>query len=79
MSCRSSVVNEESERVESGKAGAVAAAGSAAGSLPFIVASSPSGFASFASLAAVLVTGLLFGVTYRLVAFASNVKYFFES
>lgn len=59
-------MDEEAERLESGKAGGIAAVSATAASLPFALAtsfSSPLELAS--SLAVVFVTGLLFGVTYR--------------
>lgn len=62
-------MDEESERLESGKAGAVSALAATAASLPFAVSSSiaqPIELAS--SVAVVFVTGLLFGVTYRYLA-----------
>ena len=63
---RATAVDEESERLESGKAGALSAFAATAAGLPFALSSStaePVGLAS--SVMMVFVTGLLFGVTYR--------------
>ena len=57
---------QDSERVESVKAAAVAAAGGLAGSLPFfLLGSAPSGLQGLLSLGASLAGCVLFGVTYR--------------
>ncbi len=63
---RAVAVDEESERLESGKAGAIAALAASAAGLPFALSSSalqPLELAS--SVIVVFITGLLFGVTYR--------------
>lgn len=59
---------QDSERVESGKAAAVAAAGGLTGSLPFFLlagSSAPSGLQGLLSLGAAIAGCVLFGVTYR--------------
>jgi hypothetical protein len=57
---------QDSEREESGKAAAVAAAGGLAGYLPFfLLTSGSSGLQSLLSLAAAVAGCVLFGVTYR--------------
>lgn len=59
---------QDSERTESGKAAAAAAAGGLAGYLPFFLlagSSAPSGLQGLLSLGAAVAGCVLFGVTYR--------------
>lgn len=62
-------MDEESERLESAKAGGIAALAATAAGLPFALSSSAGQPLELASSAAIIfVTGLLFGVTYRCTA-----------
>ncbi|KAF6255576.1 hypothetical protein COO60DRAFT_199711 [Scenedesmus sp. NREL 46B-D3] len=61
----SRAVGQDGDRVESGKAAALAAAGGLAGSLPFLLSASTPGLQGILSLGASLAACLLFGVTYR--------------
>eukprot|EP00882_Tetradesmus_deserticola_P014164 GHRQ01015055.1.p1 GENE.GHRQ01015055.1~~GHRQ01015055.1.p1 ORF type:complete len:204 (+),score=102.90 GHRQ01015055.1:632-1243(+) len=61
----SRAVGQDGDRIESGKAAALAAAGGLAGSLPFLLSASTPGLQSILSLGASLAACLLFGVTYR--------------
>ena len=63
--CRAIAVDEESERLESGKAGALSAFAASAAGLPFALSSSAEPIELASSIVIVFVTGLLFGVTYR--------------
>lgn len=56
---------QDTDRAESGKAAALAAAGGLAGALPLLLSSSSVGVQGLLSLAASLAACLLFGVTYR--------------
>lgn len=56
---------QDSDRTESGKAAAVAAAGGVAGALPFLLSASAPGLHGLLSLGATAAACLLFGVTYR--------------
>lgn len=64
---RATALDEESERIESAKAGAVAAVGSTVASLPFAATMTGSLVEAALALGVAFVTGLLFGVTYRYV------------
>ena len=70
---RAIAVDEESERLESAKAGVIAALAATAAGLPFALSSSAGQPLELASSAAIIfVTGLLFGVTYRCAASVSS-------
>lgn len=56
---------QDSERVESGKAAALAAAGGLVGALPFLLSATAPGVQGILSLGASAAACLLFGVTYR--------------
>jgi hypothetical protein len=57
--------DQEADRLESGKAGAAAAAGGLAASLPFVAATAATPLAGLFSLGGVAASALLFGVVYR--------------
>ena len=65
--CRSGVVNEEAEKIESAKAAIVGGLGALLGSLPLLVGSRQSFLANLVTIGATAMTGTLFAVTYRLV------------
>ena len=62
-----SAVSQDAERIESAKAGAVAAVGGLLGSLPYLAAQGQSQLSTALSAAQVVASCLLFGVTFRYV------------
>jgi VIT1/CCC1 family predicted Fe2+/Mn2+ transporter len=56
---------QDAEKLESGKAAAIAAAGGAFGSLPYLLVSSHPLLSNILSAGSILLSCFLFGVTYR--------------
>ena len=65
-------MNEEAEKLESGKAALIGGLGALAGAVPLSLGASSPLLVSLSSIAISLITGVLFAVTYRLVFICSG-------